>query len=109
MLDLKVIFLLRTALFCDTDPVLPTRERQREGDVYTVHCPPGNPYCPEQSARRVSGLSSLEYTLPNTPTPSVAPPPYNSVLHNTPEDPPPAYESLYTQKDNPRPDNLPPV
>ena len=108
---LKLIFLPRTALFCDAETVQPPggRSRERDSDVYTVNCPPTNPYCPDHSGRQVSSHTSLEYTLPNTPTPSVDPPPYNSVLHNTPEDPPPAYESLYTQKDNPRPDNLPPV
>ena len=104
--------LLRAALFCEAEPVQATgrRGREREADVFTVNCPPTNPYCPaEQSARRVSSLSHLESTLPNTPTPSVEPPPYTSVLHNTPEEPPPAYDSLFTQKDNQRTDNLPPV
>lgn len=99
-------------MFCDAETVQPQpsggRSRERDCDVFTVNCPPSNPYW-DQSARQVSSLTNLEYTLPNTPTPSVAPPPYNSVLHNTPEEPPPAYESLYTQKDNPRADNLPPV
>ena len=108
----SAMLLLRAALFCEAEPVQATgrRGREREADVFTVNCPPTNPYCPaEQSARQVSSLTNLESTLPNTPTPSVEPPPYNSVLHNTPEDPPPAYDSLYTQKDNRRTDNLPPV
>ena len=105
------MLLVRTALFCEAEPVQAAgrRGRERESEVFTVNCPPTNPYCPDHSARQMSSLTGLEYTLPNTPTPSVEPPPYNSVLNNTPEDPPPAYDSLYTQKDNQRTDNLPPV
>ena len=118
----------RSALFCDNSENVQSitrRRRDRDPDIYTVSCPPpARQYCPDLRQSSLTGPTSsgqlfyywvfwndilwigsqLDYTLPNTPTPSVEPPPpsYNSVQVEA-EDPPPAYDSLY------RKDNLPPV
>ena len=116
----------RSALFCDNSENVQSitrRRRDRDPDIYTVSCPPpARQYCPDLRQSSLTGPTSsgqlfyywvfwndilwigsqLDYTLPNTPTPSVEPPPpllYNSVQVEA-EDPPPAYESLYRQSEN---------
>jgi len=103
------------------DQVQPCRRhRRRDPDIYTVNCPPVLQsatlrnhdhdvlHLNENETRPTSSPPNLssEYVLPNTPTPSGDnhPPSYSSLYTEEP----PAYETIFSAKDNQQ-NRIPPV
>lgn len=64
---------------------------------------------PRPGSNRPPVESELEYLPPNTPmpTPPLEPPPYSAISNQRTEEPPPAYDTLYPDKENQQ--GIPPV